>query len=295
VETRSIRNRNAQPRSYPGFADTNALDIELPFRTRAADETGQQREERRAAARVHEESEQARPTPVCVHLALLDELMAAPRGPYGLEVEVKQDERVVGTWELEVNLRNACEVYVSQARAALHVCVSARGDPRATGAFLVLRHWWVNAGVQEQVSQLYDELIVAILARLNSLTEHVPEHAEAMPPYVLYLIDGRNRKVKIFSLARLAADLLKALGEDEAVPKLRLKIAYGKGLGSSPAAPTTPADFAGLDEPVIPEPPVAVPWSSAAARRVVPGPVFVREQLSAENLRWASLFETRLA
>lgn len=282
--------------SQPAFEDTGALDIELPFRTRAADGAGQPRDEQRAAARGMEAPVSALPTLVCAHLALLDELMASSAGPYGLEIEVKQDERVVGTWHLDVSPRNACAVYVSQARAALHVCVSATGDPRATGAFLVLSHWWVNAGDDAQLGQLYDELTAATLARLGSLAEHIPAHAEPMPPFVLYLIDGRTRKVKFFSLPRLASELLNALSESETVPKLTLRVAYGKGLGSSPVAATMPADLPLLGEPVVPmRPSAAVPWSAARApRRGAPGDVFIREELSAENLRWARLSETRL-
>ena len=89
--------------------------------------------------------------------------------------------------------------------------------------------------------QLYEELTATVLARLGSLTEHVPAHAEPMPPYVLYLVDGRARKVRFFSLARLASELLKALGEDGAVPALRLQIAHGRGCGSSLVASTMPA------------------------------------------------------
>jgi hypothetical protein len=226
---------------------------------------------------------------------LLDELMAAPPGPYGLEVEVKQDERVVGTWQMDVSPRNACAVYVSQARAALHVCVSASGDPRTTGAFLVLSHWWVNAGDEEQLAQLYDELTAAVLTRLGSVTERIPPHAEPMPPYVLFLVDGRTRKVKLFSLPRLAASLLDALGESDALPKLALQVAYGKGLGSSPVAATMPADLPVLDELVsLPRPPApVVPWSPASGHQATQA-VFKREQLSAVNLKWARLFETRL-
>jgi hypothetical protein len=249
--------RIAQLDIQPVFADTGALDIELPFRTRAADAANQRRGERRAAPRVRETPVTALPTLVCAHLPLLDELMAAPPGRYALEVEVKQDERVVGTWQLDVSPRNACAVYVSQARAALHVCVSAAGDPRATGAFLVLSHWWVNAGDDEQLGQLYDELTAETLARLGSLTEHIPAHAEPMPPLVLYLVDGRTRKVKFFSLPRLASELLDALGESDAVPKLALLVAHGKGLGSSPVASTMPADLPVSEEAVAPTRPSA--------------------------------------
>jgi hypothetical protein len=296
VDSPVARSRIAGPDLYPGFADTDALDIELPFRTRAADAADRPREDRRAEPRTPGISGAARPTLVCAHLPLLDELVAASSGPYGLEVEVKQDGRVVGTWELDVSPRIACAVHVSQARAALHVCVSARGDPRATGGFLVLSHWWVNPGDDEQASQLYDELTAAVLVRLGSLTEHIPEHAEPMPPYVLYLVDGRTRKVKFFSLPRLASDLLEALSRDDVIHKLPLQIAHGRGLGSSPVAPTMPADLRELEQPVAPKQrSAAVPWNPASARRrVEPGEGFVREELSAENLRWARLAETRL-
>ena len=220
--------------------------------------------------------------------------MAAPAGPYGLGVEVKQDDRVVGTWALDVSPRNARAVYVSQARAALHVCLSARGDPRATGAFLVLSHWWVNAADDEQLGQLYVELTDAVLLRLGSLTEHIAAHAEPMPPYVLYLVDGRARKVKLFSLPRLASVLLEALGEEGALPGLTLQVAYGKGLGSSPVASTMPAELQVLTERAAPtRPSAAAPGAPARpGRPVAPGEVFIREALSPENLRWARWFET---
>lgn len=115
-----------------------------------------------------------------------------------------------------------------------------------------------------------------------------------MPPYVLCLVDGRMRKVRFFSLPRLASDLLKALGEHQAIPKLRLQIAYGRGAGSSPAAPTTPADLTVLGQPLAAHPGSAIPWNSAAAQRVAPSEVFVREELSRENLRWARLLESRV-
>ena len=62
---------------------------------------------------------------------------------------------MVGTWTVEVNLRGVGEAFVSQALADLYVCASARGDPRATGAFLVVRQWSVESADTRQHEQLY--------------------------------------------------------------------------------------------------------------------------------------------
>jgi hypothetical protein len=66
-------------------------------------------------------------------------------------------------------------------------------------------------------------------------------------------------------------------------------VAYGKGLGSSPVALTMPAGLPVLEELVVPtRPSAAVPWSPAKApSRVTPEEVFIREELSADDLRWA--------
>lgn len=240
------------------------LDIELPPRTRASD------------------AGRAEPSPALPFI--VDRLLWAP-GPFGLEVEIKSDDRVVGTWSLEVTPRNAADASVSQAKASLHVCGSARRDPRADGAFLVVTQWWVPAD-GEQLEQLYEALSIATIERLDSLLGGSAEGEDSDDrSCVLYLIDGRRGDRQLFSPDRLQIRILEDLERDHSIPGLDLRVAHHRGAGTRPHvgfASTRPASATlGSDHPSadVVAGGTAQPW-----RRV--DKIFVRETLSPANMRW---------
>jgi len=260
------------------------LDIEFPFKTRVGDATGASGTV--AAANIALErptmvaSTPSRPLPF-----LADRLLSAP-APFGLEVEIKSEERVVGTWALEINPRDADGTYVSQARADLYVCASARGDPRATGAFLVVRQWWVSMSDPLQLENLYERLSVAALERLDSLTGGVPNPNGESRVCVLFLVDGRRRDRKLFSLDRLQIRLLEDLESEHAVAGVDMRVAHGRGTGTRPHAvfaSTLPTPF-GADADAGPRPRAEGTQAPASGARI--GEVFIRETVSTENLRW---------
>ena len=213
---------------------------------------------------------------------LVERLLSAP-GPFGLEVEIKSDDRVVGSWSIEVNPRGAGGEYVSQARANLHVCGSARRDPRATGAFLVLSQWRVRVTDSEQLEHLYEALSIAAIERLDSLLgAGVPGEAGDDRSCVLFLIDGRRLDRKLFSLDRLQIRVLEDLEHDHAISGFDLRVAHRRGTGTPPHlgfAPTLPA--------WLPANGSGTATPEEAGRATAPdGEVFVRETLSPANMRW---------
>jgi hypothetical protein len=261
------------------------LDIEFPLKTRGGDAGGATRRPRDAndAMRL--------PDGVAPALQIVPFLVGrllSPRRPFDLDVELKSNQRVVGTWSIEVNPRGADGMYVSQAKAHLYVCGSARRDPRATGAFLVVRQWWVSVSDLDQVEQLYESLSVAALERLHALLSGAPDNNAGDPcACVLFLVDGRRHDRKPFSLDRLQLRLLEELEGRHAIAGLDLRIAHGRATGTRPHAvfaSTLPASLqagdSGLgwyDHPVA---------DGASSPRSLVGEVFIRETVSAENLRW---------
>ncbi len=243
------------------------VDIELPFKVRAVDES-------RPDEDVSPYRAAPAPTVTTPFAPLLDQLLDAGPGRFGLQIDVKHDHRVVGTWEIDISPRDPSDVHVSQAGAVLHACVAADGDVRATAAFLVLGHWWVNSADPFELDQLYDALSYAVLERFDALMEGRADLARTMPPYVLYLVDARQKKPRVFKAARLELALLRALGDGHAVPGLDLHIAHGRGTGVSPLSATLPSELSAAD--VAPPEPVR--------RRA--DEVFVPERLSEANLRW---------
>ena len=183
---------------------------------------------------------------------------------------------------------------MSQASAVLHVCVAADGNPRETAAFLVLGHWWVNSADPAELDRLYEELTYAVLDRFDALMEGRDDLGGTMPPYVLYLVDGRVKKPRVFKAARLEHALLRVLSDGRAVPGLDLHVAHGRGGGVSPLSATLPSDLSAVDL----APPDVPTFSSESeddvpARKPPPPPVragadevFVPERLSEANLRW---------
>ena len=201
------------------------------------------------------------------------DLLLFAKKTFGLEVEVKSEERVVGSWSIELNLRGAANVYVSQVKANLYVCASSRGDPRATGAFLVIRQWWVTVSDKEQLEQLYFALSTAVLERLEALVES--GSADTREVYaegracVLFLLDERRLDRKHLSLERLQSQMLADLDGGHAVPGLDLRVAHGKGTGTQPTlAWTLPMSLDCMDS------------------RPEGAGVFVPEAVSPKNARW---------
>lgn len=257
-----------------------ALDIELPFKTRAEDAEGASPDAgatRAALGRLTAVAAPLRPP-----LPFLVERLLSAAGPFGLEVEIKPDYRVVGTWSVEVTLRGVGEDFVSQAQTDLYVCGSARADPRATGAFLVVRNWSVGSSDSRQLEHLYGSLAVAALERLDSLLGNVPNEQGGPRECVLYLVDQRQSGAS-FRLDRLQARLLEELEGDHPIAGVDLLVAHGRGTGTRPhgLAPTVPTPLgaesrsgarAGGETTLVPSLPV--------------GEVFVAEIVSPENLRW---------
>jgi hypothetical protein len=260
------------------FTPLAPLDIEFPLRTRAEDTTGESSSVADATNAAIERLTAVASTPR-PPLTFLAERLLSASGPFGLEVEIKSEERVVGTWNIEVNPRGVGEAYVSQAKADLYVCGSARSDLRATGAFLVIRQWWVCVSDRQQLEQLYECLSAAALERLDSLLGVVPNETGESRACVLFLVDGRRLDRKLFSLDRLQIRILEDLETDHAIAGLDMRVAHGRGTGTRPHAvftSTLPALLAGESEPA----------ALSAARASLIGEVFIRETVSTENLRW---------
>jgi hypothetical protein len=285
--TRAPASRAEPARAAP----VSQVDIELPFKVRAVDQApvgtiddGAGRPRRAAPG----------PSVTTPFAPLLDRLLDAGPGPFAMQVEVKHDHRVVGTWDIDICPGDPADVHGSQASATLHACVAADGNPRATAAFLVLNHWWVNSGDPFRLDQLYEALTCGVLDRLDVLMKGRADLGRAMPPYVLFLVDGRAKKPRVFKAARLEHALLRALGDGRAVPGLDLHVAHGHGTGVSPLSATLPSDLSGAEiEPADASAVAAGSGDKPGAKPPVPPPlrrrageVFVPERLSEENLRW---------
>jgi hypothetical protein len=245
-------------------------DIELPPRTRCGDAPG-------------------------IPVPFLARRLLDAHGPFGLDVEIKSRERVVGSWTIEVSSRLAGELRASQAKANLYVCASIRGDVRATGAFLVLRQWWMRSSDKEQLEFLYEALSGAALERLDSLLGGVPNASGESRLCVLFLVDGRHLDRKIFSLDRLQIRLLEDLESEHAIVGVDLRIAHGRGRGTQPHvvfASTLPAPLQGADSGLGPGTDGAA--GAPPASRSLIGEVFVRETLSPANARWNRRASDRL-
>jgi hypothetical protein len=272
-------------------AAASRVDIELPFKVRAVDEERRRDDDDEAGWSRRGTTAPPVTTPFA---PLLDQLLDSGPGPFGLQVDVKHDHRVVGTWDIDISPRDPTDVHVSQAQAVLHACVAADGNPRETAAFLVLAHWWVNSADPLQLDQLYEGLTYAILDRFDALMQERADLARTMPPFVLYLVDGRKRKPRVFKAARLEHAILRALSDGHAVPGLDLHVAHGRSSGVSPISATLPsdlslADLLPPDVPTIDADPDARPGKKAAPPPPVrrrADEVFVPERLSEENLRW---------
>lgn len=285
-------------RSAPGAVPPAAaaaplanVDIELPLKVRADDATRRRDAAAAAAAAAAQASAPQIATPFA---PLLDRLLDAGHGPFGLQVDVKHDHRVVGSWEIEIGPSDAADVHGSQARAVLNACVAADGSVRATAAFLVLHHWWVTSADPFQLDQLYEGLTHAVLDRFEWLMEDRADLARTMPPYVVYLVDGRQKKPRVFKAARLEQSLLRALGDGRAVPGLDLHVAHGRGTGVSPLSATLPDDLGGADRTSSELDPSDGESNGRATKKPPPpepvrrraDEVFVPERLSQANLRW---------
>ena len=183
---------------------------------------------------------------------------------------------------MEVNLRGVGEAFVSQAQADLYVCASARGDPRSTGAFLVVRQWSVGSSDSRQLEQLYAGLSVAALERLDSLLGGVPNESGGPRECVLYLVDARQAAAP-FRLNRLQARLLEELEGDHPIVGIDMLVAHGRGTGTRPhgVASTVPTPLAAESRNGARAGP-----ATALTSGIPVGEVFIAETLSPENLRW---------
>jgi hypothetical protein len=217
---------------------------------------------------------------------LFDRLLCAT-GPFGLGVEFKSDERAVGTWTIELGARGDDAAHPARANANLFVCASATSDARATGAFLVIRQWRVNASDKEQLERLYEMLSIAAIERLDSLLGGVANRAGESRLCVIYLMDGRRFDRRNFSLDRLQIRLLEDLEGALSLAEVDLRVAHGRGTGTPPHAvfaSTRPAPMQANDSALGSGDGRASP--SPAAHNLPVGEVFVRETLSPENVRW---------
>ncbi len=258
------------------------LDIELPLRTRAEDAAGASPAAAATNAAIGRLTAVA--SPLRPPLPFLVDRMLSAAAPFGLAVEIKSENRVVGSWSLDDNPVGIGEAFVSNARADLHVCASARAEPRATGAFLVVRHWSVSSSDRRQLEQLYAALSVATLERLDSLLGNVANETGEPRDCVLYLLDER-RAAGAFRLDRLQVRLLDDLEGEHPIAGLDLRVAHGRGTGTRPhaLASTVPTPLAGDADS-------GRRARSDAARTAVSTVAihegFVPETLSPENLRW---------
>ena len=259
---------------------TAPIDIELPFRTRAEDAEGASPDAAATNAALGRLTAVA--APLRPPLPFLVERLLSAAGPFGLEVEIKSEYRVVGTWSLELTQRGVGEAFVSQAQADLYVCGSARADPRATGAFLVIRNWSVGSTDSRQLEQLYGGLAVATLERLDSLLGNVPDEQGGARECVLYLVDQRHGAAS-FRLDRLQTRLLEEIEGDHPVSGVDLLVAHGRGTGTRPhgLASTVPTPL-GSDA----RNGARVAAETTLAPSIPVGEVFVAEIVSPENLRW---------
>ena len=265
------------PESPPA---AEALDIEFPFRTRAEDAEGASRDAAETNAAIGRLTAVA--APLQPPLPFLVERLLSAAGPFGLEVEIKSEHRVVGSWSLELNLRGVGDAFVSQAQADLYVCGSARGDPRSTGAFLVVRQWSPASSDSRQLEQLYASLSVAAIERLDSLLGGAANETGGPHECVLYLLDARQAAAP-FHLNRLQARLLEELEGDHPIVGLDLLVAHGRGTGTRPhsVASTVPTPLAAESRNA------SRPGQAATAASGIPvGEVFIAETVSPENLRW---------
>jgi hypothetical protein len=214
---------------------------------------------------------------------LADRLLSAA-GPFGLEVEIKSENRLVGSWSVEVSPAGIGETSFGQARADLYVCASARVDPRATGVFLVVRHWSVSSPDRRQLEQLYAALSVATLERIDALLGGVPNETGEARDCVLYLLDARQA-AGAFRLDRMQVRLLEDLEGEHAIVGVDLRVAHGRGTGTAPHTPaaTVPTPLPG-DADYAPR--VRPERVRAAATADVLRDGFVPEAVSPENLRW---------
>jgi len=214
-------------------------------------------------------------------LPFIVERLLSAAAPFGLEVEIKSEHRVVGTWPVEVNLHGVGEAFVSQTQADLYVCGSARGDPRSTGAFLVVRQWTAGSSDNRQFEQLYAGLSIAALERLDSLLGGVPNESGAPRECVLYLVDAR-RTAAPFRLDRLQNRLLEEMEGNHPIVGLDLLVAHGRGTGTRPhgLASTVPAALAAESRDTARAGPTTINSG------IPVGEVFIAETVSPENLRW---------
>lgn len=245
------------------------LDIQLPFRGRIGDARASEIGLAYPLKRLHGHWDTL-PYPVA-------ELLVAQPGPFNLEVDVKHDDRVVGTWCVECNPHDPAGLLVSHVRAELYVCGSAAGNPRESGAFLAIDSWWVNADDPKQVEALYGCLSSAVIERLSSLlANNARERVGEPQSLVLYLLDVRRRDRRVLKLGVLEATLLLEIADGHCVAGVDLKVAHGRGIGSSPM---------GLGRALVQT--VPMPFAYAPGAVDPRGVVFIREIVSPANAKWS--------
>jgi len=251
-------------------------DIEFPLRVRGGDARGVLPQAERRDPRGAKQ-------PPLPHLYA--SLLSA-QGPFGLEVELKSEERLVGAWDIELEVAGAAQP--ARAAAHLYACASIRDDPRATGIFLVVRRWVAWEPDKPQRERLYESLSVAVLERLDSLLGDGVDESDEARSCVLFLVDGRrDHDAADFSLDRLQIRILEDLESAHAITGMDLRVAHGRGTGTRPQPTFAPTDRApSPGEGPVTEPCPAPGTGPPRSRPSLVGEVFVRETLSPENMRW---------
>ncbi len=239
------------------------VDVRLPFTTRSFDEAGG------ALARLKSEASRGLRGP----LPFLARALLAAEGPFGLEVDVKSDDRVVGVWSIDVHLDAVQGVHASRATGHLHVCASAKGDERATGAFLVVRQGSVTDDDSTLARDLVRRLSAAVLERLDALLGTAASRPLESRVCVLHLVDSRQLARKGFDLAALQARLVHDAEGDLGIAGVELRITRGRGTGESTTMHST------LPAPLSRDGPATAPVSLQVG-------TFVPEFVSPANELW---------
>jgi hypothetical protein len=259
-------------------APTPPPDIAFPLKTRSGDTAGNHdRIGESASVEAPAADAATRRTP----LPFLFERLLCGHGPFGLEVEAKSRDRMVGTWPIEIGLRDADGVAAAHVSANLYLCASRNGDERATGAFLVVRQWWVRDADKAQIERLYEMLSAAALERLDALMGNLPNENGEYRPCVLFLVTDRHLDRRLVSLDRLELRILEDLETEHAIAGIDLRVAHGRGRGTQPHAvfaSTLPAPLQPGD--------VGFDARRRGGTGSMIGEVFVRETLSPANVRW---------
>lgn len=127
-------------------------------------------------------------------------------GPLALDICV-YDDRIVGSWPLELNRKLPGSALTSHVEARLHACASLRGLPSATEAYVVLDAWICQGGYPTHVTEVIAVLARAVLLRLESLMSALGTSSWARVPYRLKLVDNVKNHDSRSTLMALGTEL----------------------------------------------------------------------------------------